>query len=179
MHLLSNRRSAVCILLFFFLALAFPGIQLADQSRIHPGKVWQVYCEPGEAGWSATKLEEAREYYKALGSSAAVFIHGGKIVASWGDVRYKFRTHSIRKSLLNTLYGIHVEEGRIDLKKNVTDGYYDLDDHQSIHPACAVRMSALDMARYGLLYLYGGYWKNEQIIPRGWIEKVVTLKSIS
>jgi CubicO group peptidase (beta-lactamase class C family) len=41
----------------------------------------------------------------------------------------------------------------------------------SIHPACLFEISARDLARFGLLYLRHGRWKNKQIVPEAWVEK--------
>ncbi len=56
----------------------------------------------------------------------------------------------------------------------VTDGYYDIEKDHSIHPASPFRMSTLDMARFGLLYLHEGSWKGKQIISKEWIKKEKT-----
>lgn len=42
---------------------------------------------------------------------------------------------------------------------------------ESIHPAFIFRMSAGDLARFGLLFLYKGKWKNQQIIPESWVNE--------
>lgn len=39
----------------------------------------------------------------------------------------------------------------------------------SIHPGYQFKLSARDMARFGLLYLRQGRWRGRQIIPRKWI----------
>lgn len=39
----------------------------------------------------------------------------------------------------------------------------------SIHAAYAFRMTARDMARFGLLYLHGGRWRERQVVPREWV----------
>jgi len=41
----------------------------------------------------------------------------------------------------------------------------------SEHPAYHFSMSARDMARFGLLYLRSGRWRDEQIVPAAWIEQ--------
>jgi len=46
--------------------------------------------------------------------------------------------------------------------------YYNKGNY-SIHPAYRFRMSALDLARLGLLYLRKGKWKGRQIIPASWV----------
>lgn len=52
----------------------------------------------------------------------------------------------------------------------VTDGRY-VTGEDSIHRAYPFRMSARDMARFGLLFLRGGRWNDEQIVPAAWVEE--------
>ena len=47
----------------------------------------------------------------------------------------------------------------------------------SIHPAYPFRMTARDMARFGLLYLRAGKWRGKQIIPKKWVRE--SIKSYS
>lgn len=44
----------------------------------------------------------------------------------------------------------------------------------SVYPAYPFRMSARDMARFGLLYLREGRWGTKQIIPEAWIKESTT-----
>jgi CubicO group peptidase (beta-lactamase class C family) len=41
----------------------------------------------------------------------------------------------------------------------------------SDHPAYPIRMSARDLARFALLYLHGGRWKDRQLIPAAWVRE--------
>ena len=50
------------------------------------------------------------------------------------------------------------------------DGTYQLES-VSRYPAYHFSMSALDLARFGLLYLGRGTWNGHQIVPRAWIEE--------
>jgi CubicO group peptidase (beta-lactamase class C family) len=40
---------------------------------------------------------------------------------------------------------------------------------ESIHPAYPFRLTARDMARFGLLYLRNGLWNGKQVVPKNWI----------
>lgn len=50
------------------------------------------------------------------------------------------------------------------------DGWYE-EGEPSIHPAYPFKISARDMARFGLLMLRKGKWKTEQVIPEDWVEE--------
>ena len=50
----------------------------------------------------------------------------------------------------------------------VEDGTY-VRGPDSIHPAYPFRMSARDMARFGLLYLRDGQWRGTPVVPRDWV----------
>jgi CubicO group peptidase (beta-lactamase class C family) len=49
------------------------------------------------------------------------------------------------------------------------DTYYHLESFHSMHPAYPFKMSARDMARFGLLFLRNGRWGEEQIVPEQWV----------
>ena len=53
----------------------------------------------------------------------------------------------------------------------ISDGYYHYERHKSSHPAYPFRMSARDLARFGLLFLKNGKWENKQILSKDWVQK--------
>lgn len=248
--------------------------QLIDQETYsgYPGEVWAKYADPTKAGWSKEILKQTEHYLEEIGSAAMVLVHDGAIVFEWGEVDKKFYCHSIRKSLLFALYGIHVKKGSIDLNKTlaelkiddeppltdaekqariidllkcrsgvyhaaaaeapsmkasrpqrgshkpdtfyyynnwdfnalgtifeqetgtkifeefykqiavplqmehfqVSDGDYHYEKELSLHPSYPFLMSAKDMARFGLLHLRNGKWKDKQIIPASWVKDCIT-----
>jgi tetratricopeptide (TPR) repeat protein len=191
--------------------------------------------------------------------------YDGAVVVAWGDVERRYMCHSVRKSLLSGLIGIHVDAGHIDLEETlaqlgidddppltdaekqariidllrarsgiyrlaayeppqnpkpprgshapgtywcynnwdfntlctifeqetgtkifqefekrfaiplgmqdfrVRDGYYHYERDKSIHPAYPFRMSARDMARFGLLFLNKGQWDGRRILSEEWV----------
>lgn len=52
------------------------------------------------------------------------------------------------------------------------EGVYGLEE-PSEHPAFGFRLSARDLARFGLLYLHRGAWAGQQVIPSAWIDASV------
>lgn len=57
--------------------------------------------------------------------------------------------------------------------------HYYLDQEISLHPGYLFRMSARDLARFGLLFLNDGKWQNKQIIPSKWIDESTRTYSIT
>lgn len=54
-----------------------------------------------------------------------------------------------------------------------TDGKY-VTGEDSIHRAYPFRMTARDMARFGLLFMRGGEWNGKQVVPAAWVKESVT-----
>lgn len=61
---------------------------------------------------------------------------------------------------------------------SIDNCYYQYEDTLSMHPAYSFRMSARDMARFGVLYQKNGSWKGSQIFPSEWINESTTTFSI-
>ncbi|QTN39808.1 serine hydrolase [Cryomorphaceae bacterium] len=242
-------------------------------------------AEPESKGFSSEKLAELANHLETSGSHAMMILVDGEVIFDWGATDQKLLIHSIRKSMLNSLYGMAVAEGKIDTSATLadldlhdiapdltdaertarvadllrsrsgvyhdaaavhggmlrdrpergtygpgehyyynnwdfnalgyiieeaygtslfdlytervarplgmqdyegqwtridgeadsliipdTDAFYQLEQSRSNFPAYHFRMSARDMALYGLLYLNYGEWNGEQIVPRSWID---------
>jgi CubicO group peptidase (beta-lactamase class C family) len=48
-----------------------------------------------------------------------MIVEDGIVVDAWGDVTRNFKCHSMRKSFLSALIGVHVAEGNMDLTKTI------------------------------------------------------------
>ena len=72
------------------------------------------YSEPEQQGFSSGKLETLTSHLEESGSSSMMLLVNGDVIFNWGDTDRKHTIHSIRKCLLNSLYGIAVSEGLID-----------------------------------------------------------------
>ena len=116
------------ILIVYVFILIFFGAGIAGEIEVKNETKWKKYKTPEEAGFSSTKLLDAQVYWESQQPTFTAFmlIYKGKILVSWGDTKKPYMCHSVRKSLLNALYGIHVNEGHIDLQKTMAD--LDIDD---------------------------------------------------
>jgi CubicO group peptidase (beta-lactamase class C family) len=61
---------------------------------------------------------------------------------------------------------------------DIDNCYYQYELEKSIHPAYCFRMSARDMARFGVLYQKNGIWNGTRIIAEEWITESTTSYSI-
>ena len=96
----------------------------------NPKENWEKYKQIEQSGFSIENLAIAKAYYDSLNSSAFLIIQNGKVVADWGDINRRFILHSVRKSILNSLYGIYSENGTIEL--NYTIGEIGITDKDSL-----------------------------------------------
>lgn len=80
---------------------------------------------------------------------------------------------------LGTIYRRSVDEVFASFEKRIArpigmedfsayDGLY-LGESSSVHRAYLFRMSARDLARFGLLFLNGGRWNGAQLVPSKWV----------
>lgn len=113
-----NRLHKLKYLLFLVI---FLGATSCLQAQNFPGKEWEKFATPEEAGFSTVKMEEAKAFGDEIQSAALTLVVDGKIVYEWGEVNRKFKTHSIRKSFLSAMYGTYVREGVIDLDKTMAE----------------------------------------------------------
>jgi len=116
-----------------------------------PRTGWFQYADPGEAGWSSEKLDKAKQYFETIGSDAVLIICRGRVVAAWGDIYRRYMCHSVRKSYLSALYGIYVQEGRINLHKTLAELNID-DDPPLTRTEKQARIVDLLTARSGIYH---------------------------
>jgi CubicO group peptidase (beta-lactamase class C family) len=91
---------------------------------------WPRWADAASAGWSAAALAEAKAYAETIDTAAVMIVAGGRVVAAWGTVAAHYNVHSIRKSLLSALFGVHEAEGRIDLEATLAT--LGIDDKQGL-----------------------------------------------
>jgi len=81
---------------------------------------------PESQDFSAEKLESLGSFLTQAGSSSLLILKNGQVVYEWGATKRKHTVHSIRKALINSLYGIYVSNGAIDT--TATIGQLGIDD---------------------------------------------------
>ena len=242
----------------------------------YPGKKWDFIEKPEAAGFSSVMLRQAKRIFNSMDSNAFIVVYQGRLLVSWGNTDEKLDIFSVRKSFLNSLYGVFSESGQIDINTNLETLGIDEDDrlseteksariidllrsrsgvyhpaaytsfkkvvqrpdrgeykpgefwyynnwdfnvlatifHQltgtnifksfydkiaqpigmqdfkisdgrfhkeyiSRYPAYPFRMTARDMARFGLLFARSGRWNDKQIIPVNWIKKSTRTHSVT
>jgi len=151
---------------FLLLGLA---VHANCQSISVPGAEWQQLKSPEQAGWPTEKLARIHEYVEEIGSTSAMIVQHGAVVAAWGDVAHKSNLHSCRKSLLSSLIGIAVAEGKINLDDTLEK--LGIDDNKPSLTAEEKQATVRDMleARSGVYHptVYETKGMEETKPPRG------------
>lgn len=76
---------------------------------------------PEQAGYSSEKLAELRDFLQKSGSDSLLLLHDGKVFFEYGDIHKKILVHSMRKALLNSLYGIAIARGQVRLDSTLAE----------------------------------------------------------
>lgn len=79
------------------------------------------YISSEESNLNSSKLDSLDVFLKSAGSSSLMLLIDGKIAHQYGDVSKKHVVHSIRKSVINSLYGIAIADGLIDTSATLED----------------------------------------------------------
>ena len=72
-----------------------------------PDSSWILYERPEALGWNKNILTDIGNYADSLDTAALMIVHKGALIYDWGATNQKYITQSIRKGLLNSLYGIY------------------------------------------------------------------------
>ncbi|QCK14450.1 serine hydrolase domain-containing protein [Mangrovivirga cuniculi] len=84
------------------------------------------YANPESKGFSKSRLDTLTQFLEKAGSSSLLILVDGQIVYEYGDTKKPHTIHSIRKAMLNSLYGIAIDDGLIDT--TMTLGELEIDD---------------------------------------------------
>lgn len=89
-----------------------------------------------------------------------------------GSIFEKLTGKKIVDALKSEIAGpIGMENFRLEDGHYFHDGADPDAESMSIHPSFSLRMTAKDMARFGLLMLNKGNWNGQQLIPAQWVEE--------
>jgi CubicO group peptidase (beta-lactamase class C family) len=111
-------------------AVLLIGAFLAIGTGLHPPTAaaddgdWPRWATPEAAGFAAAAIAAAEQHWLSLPDApiaAFMLVYKGRILASFGSETTPFWCHSMRKSFLSALYGIHVESGDIDLDRTLEE----------------------------------------------------------
>ena len=142
----------------FALRLARSQVEAPSTSRethfVFPGAQWEA-ASLAELGWSIQGLAEAYQLFATLPPASMVVIDRGRIVVAWGDSARRVKLSSIRKSLLNALYGTPVHDGRINLDDTLETLEID-DDPPLTQGERQATLRMLLQARSGVYHSYVG-----------------------
>jgi CubicO group peptidase (beta-lactamase class C family) len=142
----------------FALKLARSQVEAPSTSRethfVFPGAQWEA-ASLAELGWSIQGLAEAYQLFANLPPASMVVIDRGRIVVAWGDSARRVKLSSIRKSLLNALYGTPVHDGRINLDDTLEELEID-DDPPLTQREKQATLRMLLQSRSGVYHSYVG-----------------------
>lgn len=99
---------------------------------IYPGKSWERYFSPEEAGFSSQKIQAALNYVKTLATTSLVVVHNGRILFDYGETSELSYLASVRKSVLSMLFGKYVARGQVRLDKTLAE--LNITDHGGLLP---------------------------------------------
>lgn len=91
--------------------------------------------DPEEVGISRHRVRAAHALADSLGTAAYMLVVDGHVVDSFGDPAREYRLHSVRKSLLGTLYGAVRSAsgaGPIPLDTTITIGALGIEDYAGL-----------------------------------------------
>jgi len=118
------------------------------------------YTSPEAKRFSSEKLEKLKEHLAQSGSSALMILVDGDVIFDWGETKKKHTIHSIRKALLNSLYGTAIAKGQIDTSMTLRE--LGIDD---IPPS--LTKNELDARIIDLLKSRSGVYHNAAGVSKG------------
>ena len=100
----------------------------------------------------SAEYEALADHLEESHASSMMIVVGGEVVFEWGNTRKKHLVHSIRKALMNSLYGIAIEKGQIDTSTTIRElGIDDIDPALSENEKNA-RIADLLKSRSGIYH---------------------------
>jgi len=114
--------------------------QTESADHAEPRGPWRMLADPAEAGWSTEGLDDAHALAERIGSAAVMLVDDGVVIAAFGAVERRFDLHSVRKSVLATLFGPALDAGDVALDATLAElGIDDLAPLTDAEKAATVR----------------------------------------
>ncbi|MFC2169618.1 serine hydrolase domain-containing protein [Acidobacteriota bacterium] len=79
------------------------------------------YKNAEEIGLSSQKLNKVIEIFEISEGASLLVLHKGNVILSEGETTRRFRCASMRKSIMNAMIGIAIENGKIKLKSTLAE----------------------------------------------------------
>ena len=117
-----TRRGAAKSLALGLSALSAPTAALAagfSDNAGNPGRAWQRWAKPEDAGFSPSGLAKMEGGLYAKPTTSVMIVKGGKVAYTYGDVTEASYLASARKSVISMLYGAYVAKGVIKLDETL------------------------------------------------------------
>lgn len=118
-----------------------------------------------DQAFSSAKLDTLTDFLERSGSSSLIILHKGQVAYEWGETHKKHTIHSIRKALLNSLYGIYINNGTIDTTLTLAE--LEIDD---IEPSLSKTEKSATIA--DLLRSRSGVYHNAAAVSAGMLENM-------
>ena len=82
---------------------------------------WKQYSNIEEIGFSKKIIDSIISELKNTETASLLVVYNGNILMSYGDNTRRYAIHSIRKSIMNAMYGIEIENGNIALNQTLEE----------------------------------------------------------
>ena len=130
----------------------FVGLLLGSLNGVSQTSYEFSYAEPEAKGYSSEKLNLLKDHLTQSGSSSMIIMIDGEVIFEWGETNKKHLIHSMRKAMLNSLYGIAISKHQIDTTMTLRElGINDIDPQLSEHELDAT-VSDLLKSRSGIYH---------------------------
>ncbi len=117
----------LCMVFAVLLSLVMSVAAQAPAETGHfPGKSWEMWSSPQEAGFAEEGWSKIVKECEASGAASVMVVHDGAILFQYGKTTTRYMCHSVRKSLMSMLIGIHAGKGALD--PNLTLDQLGIDD---------------------------------------------------
>ena len=123
---MKNRTGNLFGQIILWLLILLPSFSLFHSNQLNGEKIgnrakkqWKMYVNPEEAGFAREKLNKIKQYYYKNNLASLFVVYKSKVLIALGDYQRRYLIHSIRKSLINAIFGYYVERNKINIKKDL------------------------------------------------------------